>query len=137
MNRDQFEGNWKKIKGKVKEKWGKFTDDDVQSMNGKYDQFVGHLQEKYGYEKERAEKEISSWKGMDEFKEGSKSDFDEETRSNLRDREGLGRKDTRSGPAGERRTNEPRREQDRSEDLGRRDESDEDKRDRGNRRKSA
>jgi len=57
MNREQFEGNWHQLKGKIKEKWGKLTDDDVAIINGKYEQFVGKLQERYGYSKEQAEKE--------------------------------------------------------------------------------
>lgn len=61
MNKEQFEGQWQQFRGKVKEKWGKFTDDDVTRMNGKFDQFVGMLVEKYGYEKERAEAEIKNW----------------------------------------------------------------------------
>lgn len=62
MNRDQFEGNWKELKGFVKEKWGKFTDDDLTQIAGKYDQFVGKLMQKYGYAKEKAEEEIRHWK---------------------------------------------------------------------------
>lgn len=61
MNKEQFEGQWQQFRGKVKEKWGKFTDDDVTRMNGKFDQFVGMLVEKYGYDKERAETEIKNW----------------------------------------------------------------------------
>ena len=62
MNRDQFEGNWHQLKGKVREKWGQFTNDDIAKMNGKYEQFLGNLQKKYGYSKERAEQEFKSWK---------------------------------------------------------------------------
>lgn len=62
MNKEQFEGEWKELKGKVKEKWGKFTDDDITQLNGKYDQFLGKLQQRYGYNKEKAEEEIRNWK---------------------------------------------------------------------------
>lgn len=62
MNRDEFEGNWRQLKGKIKEKWGKFTDDDITRMNGKYDQFLGSLQKRYGYSKEKAEQEFKNWK---------------------------------------------------------------------------
>lgn len=62
MNREQFEGNWHLLKGKIKEKWGKLTDDDVAQINGKYEQFLGKLQKKYGYTKEQAERESNSWK---------------------------------------------------------------------------
>jgi uncharacterized protein YjbJ (UPF0337 family) len=57
MNWDQIEGNWKQMKGKVKEKWGKLTDDDLDVAAGKKDQLVGKLQERYGWEKDKAEKE--------------------------------------------------------------------------------
>ncbi len=62
MNKEQFEGNWKQLKGKIKEKWGKFTNDDITRINGKYDQFLGALQKKYGYNKEKAELELKNWK---------------------------------------------------------------------------
>ncbi|TPG53452.1 CsbD family protein [Ewingella americana] len=61
MNKDQTEGNWKQFKGKVKEKWGKLTDDDLTVVEGKRDQLVGKIQERYGYKKEEAEKELKSW----------------------------------------------------------------------------
>ena len=46
----------------MKEKWGKLTDDDLEVIEGKKDQLVGRLQERYGYTKEQAEKELKSWK---------------------------------------------------------------------------
>lgn len=61
MNKDQFSGQWNVIKGKVKEKWGKLTDDDISKIEGKRDQLLGYIQKRYGYEKERAEEEISKW----------------------------------------------------------------------------
>jgi uncharacterized protein YjbJ (UPF0337 family) len=62
MNWDQVAGNWKQFKGQVKEKWGKLNDDDLQVIEGKKDQLIGKLQERYGYSKEQAEKELDSWK---------------------------------------------------------------------------
>ena len=59
MNWDQIAGNWKQVKGKVK--WGKLTDDDLDVIEGKKDQLVGRLQERYGYSKEQAEKELKIW----------------------------------------------------------------------------
>ena len=59
MNQDIFEGKWKESKGQVKEWWGKLTDDDLQQIDGKSDQLVGILQQKYGYTKEQAEKELN------------------------------------------------------------------------------
>ena len=58
MNQDVFEGKWKEMRGHVKEWWGKLTDDDVERVGGKYDQLMGILQQKYGYTREDAEKEI-------------------------------------------------------------------------------
>jgi uncharacterized protein YjbJ (UPF0337 family) len=59
MNKDIFEGKWKQMRGQAKDWWGKLTDDDLDRVGGKYDQFVGMLQEKYGYTRERAEEEIN------------------------------------------------------------------------------
>lgn len=60
MNKEQFSGTWKTMKGKVKEKWGELTDDDITQIDGKRDQLLGILQKRYGYEKERAEKELEN-----------------------------------------------------------------------------
>ncbi|BBQ85954.1 MULTISPECIES: CsbD family protein [Enterobacteriaceae] len=61
MNKDEIGGNWKQVKGKVKEQWGKLTDDDMTVIEGKRDQLVGKIQERYGYAKDQAEKEVDSW----------------------------------------------------------------------------
>jgi Uncharacterized protein conserved in bacteria len=61
MNNDQVSGNWKQFKGKFKEKWGKLTDDDLTVIEGKREQLVGKIQERYGYAKERAEEEVKNW----------------------------------------------------------------------------
>ena len=61
MNWDQIEGNWKQMTGKVKEKWGKLTDDDLTTIAGKRDQLTGLLQQRYGYAKEQAEKELNEF----------------------------------------------------------------------------
>ena len=58
MNKDIFEGKWKEMRGQVKEWWGKLTDDDLETVAGKYDQLLGLLQQKYGYTREAAEEEI-------------------------------------------------------------------------------
>ncbi len=68
MNWDQVKGNWKQFSGKVKEKWGKLTDDDLTTLEGKRDQLAGKLQERYGYAKDQAEREIS------EFEKSLRSD---------------------------------------------------------------
>jgi uncharacterized protein YjbJ (UPF0337 family) len=61
MNKDEIGGNWKQLKGKAKEKWGKLTDDDMTVIEGKRDQLVGKIQERYGYAKDQAEKEVADW----------------------------------------------------------------------------
>ncbi len=61
MNWDQIEGNWTQMKGKVKEQWGKLTDDQLDVIAGKRDQLSGKIQEQYGYTKERAEEELDKW----------------------------------------------------------------------------
>jgi uncharacterized protein YjbJ (UPF0337 family) len=61
MNADQIEGNWKQFSGKVKEKWGKLTDDDLTRIAGKKDQLVGMIQERYGIKKEEAQKELDEF----------------------------------------------------------------------------
>lgn len=61
MNWDQIEGDWKQFKGKVKEKWGKLTDDDLDVIKGKKDQLSGTLQKKYGIAKEEAENQLTDF----------------------------------------------------------------------------
>lgn len=61
MNWDRAAGNWKTFQGKVKEKWGKLTDDDLTMINGKRDQFIGRIQERYGIAKDEAERRVSEW----------------------------------------------------------------------------
>ncbi len=61
MNWDQVEGKWKEMKGSVKQKWGKLTDDDLNYINGSRDQFLGRLQQRYGIAKEQAQEQLDSW----------------------------------------------------------------------------
>lgn len=61
MNTDQLEGKWKQLKGTVRAKWGKLTDDDVQYIAGNTERFVGRLQERYGIKKEEAQKQLDDW----------------------------------------------------------------------------
>jgi uncharacterized protein YjbJ (UPF0337 family) len=58
MNRDQSEGNWKRLKGRVKQPWGKLTDEDLDVIAGNRDELAGKLQETYGVSKEEARKQI-------------------------------------------------------------------------------
>ena len=61
MNKDIIEGNWTQLKGKVKEQWGKLTDDDLDVIAGKKDQLLGKIQEREGITKDEAEKQLSDW----------------------------------------------------------------------------
>lgn len=61
MNWDRIEGNWKQFKGQVKEGWGKLTDDDISIINGKRDQLVGKIQERYGCAKDEADRQVKAW----------------------------------------------------------------------------
>lgn len=59
INKDILEGKWKQTRGKVKQWWGKLTDDDLDHISGKIDELVGLIQERYGYSREQAEKEVN------------------------------------------------------------------------------
>ncbi len=58
MNEDILKGQWKQIRGQVRQWWGMLTDDDLDKINGKREQLIGKLQEKYGYTKEQASRQI-------------------------------------------------------------------------------
>ncbi len=64
MNKEIFKGHWHEAKGKMKQQWGDLTDDEITKVNGSYEELQGLLEQKYGYQKERSEKEIDSF--MDE-----------------------------------------------------------------------
>lgn len=57
MNNDMIKGKWSQLKGRVKQQWGKLTDDDLRQIEGNLDVAAGKLQERYGIEKEQAERE--------------------------------------------------------------------------------
>jgi uncharacterized protein YjbJ (UPF0337 family) len=61
MNSDQLEGKWKEVKGEVREKWGKLTDDDMQIIGGRQDQLIGRVQQRYGIAREAATKEVDAF----------------------------------------------------------------------------
>lgn len=61
MNKDTLKGEWKQLKGKVKERWGDLTDDDLTKIEGKRDQLIGRLQERYGVAKDRAAEQVSEF----------------------------------------------------------------------------
>ena len=59
MNADQLKGRWTHFKGDLKQKWGKFTDEDLQKIEGNYEKFIGKVQERYGYGDEK--RELMKW----------------------------------------------------------------------------
>jgi uncharacterized protein YjbJ (UPF0337 family) len=61
MDWEEIERNWTELKGEVKRHWSKLTDEDVESVKGKYAELLCLLQERYGHAKERAEQEINDW----------------------------------------------------------------------------
>jgi uncharacterized protein YjbJ (UPF0337 family) len=69
MNSDQLQGKWKQMKGTVKERWGKLTDDDVDVVNGQSEQLIGKIQERYGVAKEEAHRQVDDW-----MRSGSEAD---------------------------------------------------------------
>ncbi len=62
MNKDTVQGNWKELKGKIKTKWAKLTDNDVDALKGDLEKLSGTLQKTYGYAKDKAEKEYKEFK---------------------------------------------------------------------------
>ena len=67
MNEDTIKGNWKQFKGKVKEQWGKLTDDDLDVIAGKRDQLVGKIQERHGIARDDAEKQVFDWEKQSRY----------------------------------------------------------------------
>ena len=61
MNKDILQGHWREIKGKVKQEWGDLTDDEIAKMSGSREELAGVLQRKYGYQKDRVEKDIDTF----------------------------------------------------------------------------
>lgn len=61
MNWDRIEGQWKQMKGNAKQQWGKLTDDDLDVAEGKRDVLVGRIQERYGIQKDEAERQVDDW----------------------------------------------------------------------------
>ena len=61
MDWNQVQGQWKQIKGKAKVKWGKLTDDEIDVIEGRRDQLIGTIQQRYGIKKEEAERQVDDW----------------------------------------------------------------------------
>jgi uncharacterized protein YjbJ (UPF0337 family) len=65
MNLDVLKGKWKQLKGEAKTQWGKLTDDDLDQVEGNTEKLVGKVQERYGYGREQAEREVNQWINRD------------------------------------------------------------------------
>ena len=61
MNWDRIQGNWKQLKGRVQEEWGKLSDDDIDVVAGRRQHLAGRIQERYGVHKDEAERQIAAW----------------------------------------------------------------------------
>ena len=61
MNRDTLQGQWMQVKGKVRQQWGKLTDDDLEKIQGNAEMLIGRVQERYGKSREEAEKDLDRW----------------------------------------------------------------------------
>jgi len=61
MNRDTLKGQWTQLKGQIRKQWGKLTDDEVDQIQGDAEILMGKLQERYGYTREQAQREIDRW----------------------------------------------------------------------------
>lgn len=61
MNWDRVEGSWKQFTGKVRENWGKLTDDDIAVVDGTEERLIGRIQERYGVAKDEAQRQVKNW----------------------------------------------------------------------------
>lgn len=61
MNEDTLKGRWLQLKGKVRERWGKLTDDDLDQVQGRVEQLVGRIQQRYGIERDEAQQQFDAW----------------------------------------------------------------------------
>jgi uncharacterized protein YjbJ (UPF0337 family) len=67
MDKDRVAGNWKQIRGKVKEQWGKLTDDEITQLEGHAEQLAGRLQERYGLAREEAERQAKEFRARNHW----------------------------------------------------------------------
>ncbi|HUR87973.1 MAG TPA: CsbD family protein [Ramlibacter sp.] len=58
MNQDRIRGQWKQVKGRIKEQWGRLTDDDLDVIEGKRDQLLGRIQQRHGVAKDEAQRQV-------------------------------------------------------------------------------
>ena len=64
MNTDQIVGNWKQLNGKLKQKWGNLTDDDLETIAGRRDELLGKIQQRYGIAREEAEEQVKEFDAL-------------------------------------------------------------------------
>jgi uncharacterized protein YjbJ (UPF0337 family) len=84
MNQDRLQGNWKQFKGKVREKWGKLTDDQLDVINGRREVLAGKIQELYGLSRDEAERQIKEWERTITVADSEDYEEDAETRVTAR-----------------------------------------------------
>jgi uncharacterized protein YjbJ (UPF0337 family) len=60
MNKDQWQGKWRQVRGTIKKEWGKLTDDDLDQVQGDYDRLIGTIQERYGTRREEIERRFKA-----------------------------------------------------------------------------
>jgi uncharacterized protein YjbJ (UPF0337 family) len=65
MNEDTLKGQWKQLKGRIREQWGKLTDDDVTTIEGRSEQLIGRIQERYGITRDEARRQVDEWMRQD------------------------------------------------------------------------
>lgn len=61
MNEDTLRGQWNQLKGAVREQWGKLTNDDVDQIQGRAEQLIGRIQQRYGVERDEAQRQVDAW----------------------------------------------------------------------------
>jgi uncharacterized protein YjbJ (UPF0337 family) len=61
MNEDTLKGQWTQLKGRLREQWGKLTDDDVDQIQGRSEQLIGKIQQRYGIARDEAQRQVNGW----------------------------------------------------------------------------
>ena len=75
MNQDILQGKWKQVRGDIRSRWGKLTNDDLDRINGSVDKLAGILQERYGYSLHEAQRKIADFMEQIEGKVQEKLDL--------------------------------------------------------------
>ena len=81
MNEDRMEGKWKQMKGALKTRWGKLTDDDLDVIEGQKDQLVGKVQERYGIAKDEAQKQVDEWNRVNRDAENREAEVERQRKA--------------------------------------------------------